>query len=740
MNIRLITCRSQRSVSGKQTCLDQALILGILLSCWFVGGSAVFAQSPATLGPVLNEEMLWKMSQVQAPKVSSDGQRIVYGVRTTDLALNKSQTDLYLWDLGLQKTTRLSSTPSSEVDYQWSPDGQWLYFLYPVEGSMQLHRMRSDGTNRTCLSRIQGGVDGFGLSPKGTHWFYLAKVRIEPTLQERYPELPLSTGKVFDQLMHRHWDRWHDGTYGHVFVQSLLDGSPQGTAVDLLEGQAYHAPLPPSGSSSDIAWSPDGQWLVYPSKKMNGNQAAVSTNSDLYAYHLPKGETINLSENNPGYDTDPVFSPDGQYLAWLSMARDGYEADLNRVALMDWNNRTLRYLNTEQDLSAYEMCWAPDAKTLYYAVYEKGATKIYAHALSVKTTQVSSTSSRSVKTRPTTPNQNAVLTWSPITTETAQYNGMLALTSPKGSSRFNHRLVFLKSTLLKPSELFIKEPSLQSPETPLTSWNDSLYRPLQSASFESRWIRSSDGQSVQTYIVYPPNFDPQRRYPTLLYCQGGPQSMIGQAFSMRWNFHLMAAKGYIVVAPNRRGLPGFGQAWNEQISGDWGGQAMNDLLWVTDSVRKLPFVDAQRVAAVGASFGGYSVYWLAGHHDGRFKSLIAHCGVYNLESMFGQTEEIFFSQWDMKGRPWDRPKPKSYTWFSPHRTVDQWTSPLLVIHNENDYRVPLAQGLEAYTAAQLRGIKTKMLYFPDENHWVIKPQNSVLWQKVFFGWLDETLR
>ena len=700
--------------------------------------------------PVLNEEMLWKMSMVQAPLASPDGQRLVYGIRTTELALNKSQTDLYILDLSLQKSTRLTATPSSENEVRWSPDGQWLVFLYPVDGQLQMHRMRPDGSGRECLSAVPGGVEGFGLSPKGGHWFYLARVRLEPTLRDRYPELPLSSGRLYDQLMHRHWDRWHDGTYSHVFVQGLRDGYPNGKAVDLLENQPYHSPLQPMGSSSEIAWSPDGDWLVYPSKKMNGTQSAVSTNSDLYAYHLPSGKTQNLTESNPGYDTDPIFSPDGQHLAWLSMARDGYEADLNRVALMEWSTRSLRYLNTELDRSAYELCWAPDSKSLYFGVYDQGSTKVYTHPLPSPQHSSASTATRSGTKGPSPRNETAVRSWTEITNETAQYSGLLAiphLVTNKAESktkaakqRSNHRLVFLKSTMLRPSEIFIKEPLRSAPETPLTHCNDSLYSQLQSARFESSWIPSSDGKAVQTYIVYPPNFDPKRRYPTLIYCQGGPQSMIGQAFSMRWNFHLMAAKGYIVVAPNRRGLPGFGQAWNEQISGDWGGQAMNDLLWVTDSVRRLPFVDAEKVAAVGASFGGYSVYWLAGHHNGRFKSLIAHCGVYNLESMFGQTEEIFFSQWDMKGRPWDRPKPASYTWFSPHRTVDQWTSPILVIHNENDFRVPLAQGLEAYTAAQLRGIKTKLLYFPDESHWVVKPQNSVLWQKVFFDWLNETLR
>jgi len=705
--------------------------MGILpLLMWSLTLSSVQGQR------TLNEEMLWDLKTPSAPKADINGNKILYGVRSTILDQNKSQTDLMLLDLNTGKTTSLTQTPSSEVDYQWSNDGAWIAFLYPVNGAMQLHRMRPDGSGREALTQLEGGIDGFGLSPSGKHWFYIRKVRLEPTMHDRYPSLSKSTGQVFDQLMHRHWDSWHDGTYSHVFVQGMSDARPVGEAKDIMPDEPWHSPLPPMGSSSEIVWSPSGQTLVYPAKKMKGNEAAVSTNSDLYAYDVPTGLTVNLTSSNPGYDTDPQFSPDGQYLSWLSMARDGYEADLNRVALMNWNTRQTTYLNTELDRSAYEMSWSPDAKTLYYAVYHGGFTQIIAHSLQ---------SPVQVQRSKPTMNSTAVLPWTVITLDTAQYSGLMTVAVPpsksskKSSPQADHWIFYLKSTMLRPSELCGRLRSSLAEKT-FSSCNDSLYQNLRLARFESRNILSSDGQTVQTYIVYPPDFDPLKSYPTLLYCQGGPQSMIGQSFSTRWNFHLMAAKGYIVVAPNRRGLPGFGQARNEQISGDWGGQAMKDMLWVTDSVKKLPFVDAVRMAAVGASFGGYTVYWLAGNHDGRFKSFIAHCGVYNLESMFGQTEEIFFSQWDMKGRPWDRPKPNSYNWYSPHRYVHQWNAPILIIHNEKDYRVPLAQGLEAYTAAQLRGIKTRMLYFPDENHWVIKPQNSVLWQKVFFGWLDETLR
>lgn len=724
--------------------LTQKNLFGFLaLLLWHLPVHQIQAQS------VLSEEMLWDLKTPSVPKADINGTKILYGIRSTNLDQNKSQTDLMLLDLTTSKTTPLTQTPSSEVDYQWSNDGQWIAFLYPVNGAMQLHRMRPDGTEREVLTQIEGGIDGFGLSPSGKHWFYLRKVRLEPTMHDRYPSLSKSTGQIFDQLMHRHWDSWHDGTYSHVFVQTMTDVRPTGEARDIMPDEPWHSPLPPMGSSSEIVWSPSGQTLVYPAKKMKGNEAAVSTNSDLYAFDINSGQSINLTFSNLGYDTDPQFSPDGQYLSWLSMARNGYEADLNRVALMNWNTQQITYLNTELDRSAYEMSWSPDAKTLYYAVYHGGFTQIIAHPLPSPAISgtVSTTKNKPTQGQHNKPSMNSarVMPWTVLTTDTVQYSGLLTVALPpskvtkKSNPQADHWIFYLKSTMLRPAELCGRLRSGGTEKT-FSSCNDSLYQHLRQARFESRNIKSSDGQNVQTYIVYPPDFNPLRTYPTLIYCQGGPQSMIGQSFSMRWNFHLMAAKGYIVVAPNRRGLPGFGQAWNEQISGDWGGQAMKDILWVTDSVKRLPFVDAGRMAAVGASFGGYTVYWLAGNHEGRFKSFIAHCGVYNLESMFGQTEEIFFSQWDMKGQPWDRPKPTSYNWFSPHRYVHQWNAPILIIHNEKDYRVPLAQGLEAYTAAQLRGIKTRMLYFPDENHWVIKPQNSVLWQKVFWGWLDETLR
>jgi dipeptidyl aminopeptidase/acylaminoacyl peptidase len=708
---------------------------------WFVTLQPIQAQT------VLNEEMLWDLKTPSAPKADLTGTKILYGIRSTILNQNKSQTDLMLLDLNSGQTSVLTQTPSSEIDYQWSHDGQWIAFLYPVNGALQLHRMRADGTERETLTQIEGGIDGFGLSPSGKHWFYIRKVRLEPTMIDKYPNLNKATGQVFDQLMHRHWDSWHDGTYSHLFVQGLSDTRPTGDVRDIMLDEPWHCPLPPMGSSTEIVWSPSGETLVYPSKKMKGNQAAISTNSDLFAFDILTGQTTNLSSANPGYDTDPQFSPDGQYLSWLSMARDGYEADLNRVALMNWNTRQTTYIQTELDRSAYEMTWSPDAKTLYYAVYHGGFTQIIAHPMAPAGNSASNRTTHSPSGQGKRPSMNnaGVMPWTVLTTDTAQYSGLLTVALPpsktvkKSNSQADHWIFYLKSTLLRPSELCGRLRS-GGPERTFSQCNDSLYKNLRQAKFESRNITSSDGQNVQTYIVYPPDFDPLKTYPTLLYCQGGPQSMIGQSFSMRWNFHLMAAKGYIVVAPNRRGLPGFGQQWNEQISGDWGGQAMKDMLWVTDSVKRLPFVDAGRMAAVGASFGGYTVYWLAGNHEGRFKSFIAHCGVFNLESMFGQTEEIFFSQWDMKGRPWDRPKPVSYTKFSPHRYVHLWNSPILIIHNEKDFRVPLAQGLEAYTSAQLRGIKTRMLYFPDENHWVIKPQNSVLWQKVFFEWLDETLR
>lgn len=673
---------------------------------------------------LLREEMLWDFQMVGAPQVSPDGKSAVYSVRYNNLADNKGQSDLFLLDLTTGISRRLTQTPGSEHSYSWRPDGQRIGYLSSAGGSSQLWEMMPDGSGAQAVSRHPEGISGYGYSPAGDQIFFTASVLLDSSLQHRYPELSKSTGMLFDGLMYRHWDQFADGTYSHVFIQEYRDGALQGKPIDIMAGERFHSPMPPFGGSEQICWSPRGDFLIYTSKKLRGTEAAQSTNSDLYVYERASKRTIRRTKGLMGYDTDPQFSPDGRYLAWLSMERDGYEADKNRIMLMPFPDGEPQDITASFDRSAESFVWSTDGNRILFTAGTQGTVHVFEYALD---------SLLAARTYALKKNQ-VYRNFRQITSGDVNYSGISFLPSAGGGS-----LIAQRQNMLRPNELFrinLNNGSVQA----LTDHNGPLVARLKPARVVSRTIGTSDARSMQTWVIYPPDFDSTKRYPTLLYCQGGPQSMIGQSFSTRWNFYLMASKGYIVVAPNRRGLPGFGQEWNEAISGDWGGQAMRDYLSAIDSMSQEKYVDNNRLGAVGASFGGYSVYWLAGNHNKRFKAFIAHCGVYNLEAMFGQTEEIFFTDFDMKGRPWDVPTPRSYTDFSPHRFVGRWDAPILIIHNEKDFRVPLAQGMEAFTAAQLRGVKSQFLYFPDENHWVIKPQNSVLWQKVFFNFLSEQLK
>ena len=696
-----------------------APILASLVLASFISSTPVQAQARKTL----TEEMLWDMQMVGTPQVAPDGKSVLYGVRYNSLAQNKGQTDLFVLDLATGNSRRLTQTTGSEHSYSWHTDGQRIGYLSAEGGSTQLWEMNYTGGEARQVTRHPGGISGYGYSPAGNRIFFTASVALDSSLQQRYPGLPKSTGMLFDGLMYRHWDQFTDGSYSHVFIQDYRDGALQGQPADLMAGERFHCPMPPFGGTEQIVWSPKGDFLVYTSKKLHGTEAAQSTNSDLYVYELATGQTVRRTKGLMGYDTDPQFSPDGRYLAWLSMERDGYEADRNRIMLMAFPEGEIREATAGFDLSVESMVWSNDGNRILFNAGTRGTVQVFEYALD------SLVAARSYGLRKNQPYRNL----RQVSTGTANYGGLAFLPGSGGGA-----LVVQKQDMLRPGELYRIDLATGAAKA-LTDHNGGLFADLKPARVESREIRTTDGKSMQTWVIYPPDFDSTRRYPTLLYCQGGPQSMIGQSFSTRWNFYLMASKGYIVVAPNRRGLPGFGQEWNEAISGDWGGQAMQDYLAAIDTMSREKYVDKNRLGAVGASFGGYSVYWLAGNHNNRFKAFIAHCGVYNLEAMFGQTEEIFFTDFDMKGRPWDKPTPRSYTDFSPHRFVGNWNTPILVIHNEKDFRVPLAQGMEAFTAAQLRGVKSQFLYFPDENHWVIKPQNSVLWQKVFFEFLEENL-
>lgn len=667
---------------------------------------AAFAQKTWT------PEDLWKLGQVSEPKPSPDGRSILFSVKRTDLAENKGNADLYMVSTTGAGTIQLTQTPTSEFNIRWRPDGKKIGFLMADGTGPQLFEINPDGTGLEKISSEAGGMEGFEYSPTGDKILFFKSVKIQKPDDKLYKNLPKATGMVYDGLLYRHWNEWSDGSFQHIFIQDYHVSELIGKPTDIMAGEPFDAPLKPMGGIEQICWSPDGKSIAYTCKKKTGTADATSTNSDIYLYNLLSKSTVNLSEKNPGYDVEPRFSPDGKKIAWQSMARDGYEADKNRLWVRDLSSGSITDATQAYDITIESFSWSLNSQAIYVKVLTQGTIQIY---------EWNSKKASAAALRPITQ---------------GDFNYTSLANFKMGKKEY---LVATRQSMQKPNEIFRIDLADYS-ETQLTHINDEFLAEFKPCTVEKKWIKASDNKEILTWVVYPPGYNPSKSYPAVLFCQGGPQSMVGQSFSMRWNFQLMANQGYIMVLPNRRGLPGFGQAWNEQISGDWGGQAMQDLLSVSDWMAAQPFIAKEKMAAVGASFGGYSVYWLAGNHKKRFKAFIAHCGVFNLESMYGATEELWFSNWDMKGPYWQTPKPISYTQFSPHLFVKNWDTPILVIHNDKDFRVPLTEGLQAFTAAQLQQIPSRFLFFPDEGHWVLKPQNSVLWNRVFFDWLDKHLK
>jgi dipeptidyl aminopeptidase/acylaminoacyl peptidase len=670
---------------------------------------ALLAPLPsATAQGVLTPELLFKLQRVSPPAVSPDGRRVVFGVRTYDLAANAGNTDLFLLPVTGGEPVRLTDWPGSESEVQWRPDGQKLGFLSAKSGSTQLWEIDPDGTHPRQVSNVEGGITSFRYAPDGSHVSFTRAVKLDHTPVERYSDLPKAEARIIDELMYRHWDAWRDYTYSHLVIAPYRDGA-LGEPVDVMPGERWDTPLPPFGGVEQIAWSPDGRTIVYTAKKLTGAAAAKSTNSDLYRYELATGRTVDLTVDNPGYDIEPVFSPDGRYLAWLSMARDGYESDRNRLFVRDLAAGRSWEVTAGFDRDAHSPVWSSDGRTMYLLAETEATVQLFA----------------------ADPARRAVRQ---LTTGDHNYTDVAVAVGPRGAV-----LVAGRQSISSPTELYRVDLASGSASA-LTRLNAAVLSTVRLGAVERRIVRATDGADIHTWVIYPPGFDPAKKYPAILYAQGGPQSAVSQFFSYRWNFQALAANGYIVVAPNRRGVPGFGQAFKEEISGDWGGQAMRDLLSAIDAVAAEPFVDRDRLGAVGASFGGYTVYWLAGHHEGRFKTFVAHDGVFNLESMYGATEELFFPTFDLEGPYWATPQPPSYREFSPHLFVDKWDTPMLVIHSERDYRVPVTEGMQAFTALQMKGIESRFLYFPDEGHWVLTPQNSVLWHRVFYEWLAKYLK
>ncbi len=654
-------------------------------------------------------ETLWKFGRVAEPTVSPDGKSVVYTVTRYNVEENRGNTELFIVPVSSGEPKQITNSTTSESNPRWRPDGKKIGYLGLESGDPQLWEINPDGSDKRQVSFVKGGIANFNYSPKGTHVYFTQDFQIDKPLTERYPDLPKANAKEYDGLMMRHWNQWEDGAYSHILFASYTDGKI-GTAKDIMPLEPFDAPNGPFGGEEEICWSPDGKSIAYASKKSKGTEYATTTNTDIYIYSLETGRTENISTPNLGYDTQPRFSPDGKSIAWLSMERAGFEADKNRIMVLDITTKTLKEITKDFDQSADEMIWSADSKTIYFASCSNAVHQLYSYSIFAKSNNI-------IK----------------ITDGMADMGSIGLAVDGK-----NTYLIATKVSMSKPAEV-VRVELLKGKIHQLSNTNDALLSTLKLAKVEKRMVTTTDDKDMLAWVIYPPDFDPTKKYPTLLFCQGGPQSTVSQSFSYRWNFQLMAANGYIIIAPNRRGLPSFGQEWNDEISGDWGGQAMDDYLSAIDDISKESYVDTNRRGAIGASYGGYSVYWLAGHHNKRFKTFIAHCGVFNLESMYGSTEEVFFSNHDMEGPYWKNPQPKSYEKFSPHKFVQNWNTPILVIHNEKDFRVPLSEGLQAFSAAQLRGIKSRFLYFADEGHWVTKPQNSLLWQREFYRWLNETL-
>lgn len=642
---------------------------------------------------VLTPEILNSLHRVGSLTLAPDGKHLLFTISTPDIQANKGSTKVYL--LNLMEAGRKPTEVAVGRSPYWLPNSVSFAWV-GKEGVVRRH-LYEDGPD--IVTSVDGGISNLHWSPAGTHFSFTQAVKLDALVTEKHSDLPEANARAYDDLLIRHWDTWNDGTYSHLFVQAVAGG---GKAVDLMPTEKVHTPLMPFGGAEQIRWSPDGKELCYTARRVPNPEA--STDSALFVVPVGGGEHRNLTEGMPGYDQEPRYSPDGRWIAFSSMARPGFEAD--RIRLMIHDRKTGK--NTELlpgfDASPHDVTWSADSSRLFFTVDVEGTTQIYTTALQAPVAVAVTKGRHRLGAIHVTPDASAIYC-SMTTTERAAEIARVDVATGK--------------------------------ITMVTDANAEAYAGMSLPTVDAEWFDTTDGKKVHAWIIKPPNFDPNKRYPMLLYCQGGPQSMVGQWFSYRWNFHLMAAKGYVVAAVNRRGLPGFGQAWNDEISRDWGGQAMKDLLSVTDVMTKRDYVDEARVGAVGASFGGYSVYWLMGNGGDRFATMISHCGVFNLESMYLSTEELFFVNWDMGGPFWLSPEiAEGYKKFSPNQYVKNWQTPLLVIHGERDYRVPFDQGLQAFTAAQIQGVTSRMLIFPDEGHWVLKPQNGVLWQREFFEWLD----
>ncbi|RYJ53025.1 S9 family peptidase [Flavobacterium petrolei] len=619
----------------------------------------------------------------------------------TAMAQNVMTPEL-LWKLGRVTPLGISKDGKNIVYKVTTPSVQEnksdsKFYILPINGG-----------NPTEVKDTAALLKDKNISPDGKYIVYNEEVKIEKVHgKDFYPELEKSDVQIYDGLNYRHWDTWNEGKYNHVFYKENKEGA---VGIEIMKGENFDSPQKPFGGDEDYIWSPDSKSILYVSKKKAGTDYAVSTNTNIFEYNLETGKTGNRTEENLGYDTAPQFSPTGN-LTWLQMKRDGYEADKNDL-MVSFKGMKMN-LTANWDGTVDHFIWSTDGKKIFFVAPIDGTKQLFEVNFPGLT--------------------KIAIIVRQITTGDFDVNDLVGISGDN--------IIVTKTDMNHAAEIFSYNLNKNTWKQ-LSNVNTATYNSLALSKTERRYVTTTDGKKMLVWVVLPPNFDATKKYPTLLYCQGGPQSALTQFYSYRWNLQLMAANGYIVVAPNRRGMPGHGVEWNEQISKDWGGQVIDDYLSAIDDVAKENYVDASRLGCVGASYGGYSVFYLAGIHNNRFKTFIAHDGVFNTQSMFGTTEEVFFSNWDFGGAYWEKDNvvaQKAYTTFNPMTLVEKWNKPILIIQGGKDFRVPIGQGQEAFQAAQLRGIKSRFLYFPEENHWVLKPQNAQVWQGEFFKWLKETL-
>lgn len=644
---------------------------------------------------LLTPEILWKFGRLGSITLSPDGSTILYTISSYDLPTEASRTNIF--SIPVEGGDPVQLTSKGGGSPQWISGGKKIAF----SSKGKLYTMNPDGSGKSEIANLDN-FESYSVSPTDDKIFFTRRVKLDETPNEKH-NLPNANMRIIDDLMFRHWAYWHDYSYSHIFIASF-DGNSVGEATDIMEGERFESPTAPFFDAAEISWSPDGKMIAYTCKLLAGKEDALSTNTDIILYKVDNGEKKNLTEWNKGFDKYPVFSPDGSKLAWQSMEEDGYESDLDRMYCYDFESGISTYLTEGWDYNVANITWSADMSDIFFTSPYRGTTQVFR-----------------------------------LNTESGAINQV-------SSGKYNFGPIMLAENIMVSG---IQSMSMAteiatidtgSGETGIISEvNRHIYDNIRMGETEERYIKTKDGKDLQMWIIYPPDFDPEKKYPALLYCKGGPQGDLGQGWSYRWNYQMMAARGYIVVAPNRRGNSGFGSYWREQISGDYGGLNMQDYLDAIDYMAEEPFVDEDRLGAVGASYGGYSVFWLAGVHEKRFKAFISHCGMYNIESWYASTEELWFPNKDIGGAPWDNPKPVGYK-YSPHLNVDKWDTPILIITGEHDYRIPYTQSLEAFTAAQVRGVPSRLLFFHDGTHFVTRPHDAVIWQREFFEWLDTYLK